>query len=50
LTPQRLTALIEQKILDSIVDEVSEAVYARDALDHMDICGTHRSDSHIGAS
>jgi hypothetical protein len=50
LIPQRLTALIWRKILDSAVDVVSEGIiYARGAPGHTDSCGTNRSDSPIRA-
>jgi hypothetical protein len=29
---------------------VGDIIYARGALDHMDCCGTHRSDSPVRAS
>jgi hypothetical protein len=37
------------KILDSAVNEVSEALYARGAPGHTDCCGTRKSDSVVRA-
>jgi hypothetical protein len=51
LIPRRLTALIEQNILDSAVDEVSEALSMHVAPSTIQIvCGIHMSDRPVRAS
>jgi hypothetical protein len=50
LIPRRLTALIRGKILDSAVNEVSEALSMHVAPpSHTNCCGTRRSDSPVRA-